>query len=289
MQEKQNELTVGNAPIVRSSTDIIMNDTSYRAFKNQCDMLAKSGMVPRALQNKPYDIFAILMTAYELNIPQMQAINGINVIQGKPVVSPQLMLALIRSRYPDVEINFETGDDYVSCEMKREGNIATSRWDVARATRMQLMSKDNYKKQPLNMFKWRAAGDCARELFSDVLSGLYLPAEIEPTREKVSIDGNGDVIEIGKVVKSGDIKEGSQAGARISPIEILLKNLKDILRKKTNEFKDTEKLKELYQHLGINGWDDLEEKSWETLKEMIESLEKKNKEENNGEAKSAGN
>ena len=69
--------------------------------------LAKSKVVPATLQGKPEDIFAILAMGSELGLQPMLSLNSINVIQGKPTLSPQLMMAMIRGRLPDPVIDIK--------------------------------------------------------------------------------------------------------------------------------------------------------------------------------------
>ena len=44
---------------------------------------------------------------------------------------------------------------------------------------MGLTGKDNYKKQAVNMLKWRAVAESFRVTFPDVLMGLYAPEEFQ--------------------------------------------------------------------------------------------------------------
>jgi hypothetical protein len=59
------------------------------------DRLAKSKLIPKALQDKPADVLVILLHARELRLPAMLAVDKIHVIDGKPSMSAELMGALI--------------------------------------------------------------------------------------------------------------------------------------------------------------------------------------------------
>jgi hypothetical protein len=153
--------------------------TSWEDMQRMANAFAKSALIPQHLHNKFNDVLVILQTAKELNIPPMQAINGINVIQGKPSISPELQLALIRSKIPDAFVKIEVDEAKVSvkCTMapskERIDESFTSTWDMNRAKAMGLENKDNYRKQPITMLKWRAVGECARTVFPHVTRGLY--------------------------------------------------------------------------------------------------------------------
>jgi len=173
------------------------SESEFGIMLQQAQMLVKTNFLPQAIKS-PEQALAIMLTGRELGIPAMAALNTINVIQGKPTISPQLMLALIErsGQLEDIRIqpkNSTNGTiDYVSCTMKRKGRSDhTEIFGMLEAVRLQLNNKDNYKKQPATMFKWRAVAACARVVFPDVILGLYTPdemgAEVTETGEVGSI------------------------------------------------------------------------------------------------------
>ncbi|MFC5596467.1 hypothetical protein [Deinococcus cellulosilyticus] len=89
------------------------------------------------------------------------------------------MLSLINRSGKLEDIKFEIGADYVSCTMKRwDRTPHTERFGAKEAQMMGLIGKDNYKRQPLVMYKWRAVAACARVSFPDIIDGLYTPEEM---------------------------------------------------------------------------------------------------------------
>jgi len=147
--------------------------SEWSTMKEQATMLVKTGFLPVSIKTAEQAL-AIALTGRELGIGMMEAIRGINVIQGKPSVSPQLMLALaIRTQQLEsYSMNIVNGDAVVV--IKRKG------WPEHRvtfgpkeATALQLSGKDNYKKQPTVMYKWRALAEALRFTFPDAVSGIY--------------------------------------------------------------------------------------------------------------------
>jgi hypothetical protein len=209
-------------------------DKLYKA----CDTLSKSKMVPVSLQGKPADIFAILVMGTELGIKPMQALNSINVIQGKPTVSPQLMIAMIKGKIPNAIIKVEKSGEDILCTTARSkedyelGLLYTSTWNMERAKKMNLVSKDNYIKQPETMLRWRAVAESCRQTFPDVLMGMYATDEF--------IDFNGKIINQDIVSKS-ESKNMMDEDFPIPPEE---KEVGDLYRIQNGKFR-SKQLKDL--------------------------------------------
>lgn len=152
--------------------------SEFGVMRETAAMLCKTGFLPQAI-NTPEKAVAIILTGRELGIGTMAALNTINVISGKPTVSPQLMLALIERSGQLEDIQITNVEGAVKCTMKRKGRSPhTEFFGEAEATAMQLRGKDNYKKQAFTMYKWRAVAACARIVFPDVITGLYTPDEM---------------------------------------------------------------------------------------------------------------
>jgi hypothetical protein len=160
----------------------------YQIIRDQAQSLVKTGFLPQAIKT-PEQALAIILTGRELGIPAMAALNTINVIQGKPTVSPQLMLALIERSGQLEDIKVDVTDKGASVTMKRKGRTShTEHFGQTEAQSMGLLGKDNYKKQAGVMYKWRAVAACARTVFPDVILGLYTPEEMGA---EVSVSDDG--------------------------------------------------------------------------------------------------
>lgn len=153
--------------------------SEFGVMKETATMLVKTGFLPAEIKTAEQAI-AIILTGRELGIGTMAALNTINVIQGKPTVSPQLMLALIERSGQLADIQIEPFDgNAMRCTMKRKGRSPhTEIFGDTEAQAMHLSGKDNYKKQKQTMYRWRAVAACARVVFPDVITGLYTPDEM---------------------------------------------------------------------------------------------------------------
>jgi len=90
------------------------------------EMLAGSNMVPKAYQGKPMDILVCVQWGMELNLAPMAALQNIAVINGKPSVYGDTMLALVQASAvcEGIEESFEgdgTSNPVAVCVAHRKG------------------------------------------------------------------------------------------------------------------------------------------------------------------------
>ena len=171
---------------VKDNSLDIFNPESFQAMYNVADMFSKTGLVPSSLRGKPADVLLILQMGNEMQMKPTQALQMIDCIQGKPTVKPQGMLALIRMKFPDAIIRIDDSiNGKVVVTMGRcqsDQDLYTSTWTIDRAKVMGLTGKDNWKKQPQTMLKWRAVADAARTVFPDILLGAMIKDEAEDVK-----------------------------------------------------------------------------------------------------------
>lgn len=152
--------------------------------------LAKSQLMPDALRNKPQDVLAIVLAGHELGLGPMQSIRGIYIVQGKPVLSADLMLALVQRdgqcKYMRV---VETTDKIATYETLRSGHSEPTRlsFTIDDAKAAGLTGKGTWKSYPAAMLRARAAAAICRMVYPDLLFGVYERDELE---EPVAIEHN---------------------------------------------------------------------------------------------------
>lgn len=166
--------------------------TNWEAMKEQAAMLVKSGFLPQSIRT-PEQAIAVAITSKELGIGMMEGFRSINVIQGKPTISPQLMLALANRSGQLENIKIDSNDQRAIITVTRKGREPhTEEFGIKEATGLGLIGRDNYKKQPSVMFKWRALAANLRVTFPDVMIGFYTPEEMGA---EVKI-GEGETMEV---------------------------------------------------------------------------------------------
>jgi len=148
------------------------------------DMLASSSMVPKAYQGKPQDILVCVQWGFEMGLAPMQALQNIAVINGKPSVYGDAMMALVQASAvcEDVEEFFEgedTPNPVAVCVAKRKNRKPViAKFSLEDAKRAGLWGKQGpWSAYPKRMMQMRARGFALRDAFPDVLKGLISAEE----------------------------------------------------------------------------------------------------------------
>ena len=162
----------------------------WQVIREQASVLLSSGFLPASIKS-PEAAMAIILTGRELGIGPMAALNNINIIQGKPTLSPQLMLAMANGTGQVEDVKIDAGTDGAIVTVKRRGRSPyTTTFGPKEAKAMGLDGKDNYKKQAATMYQWRAVAANLRITFPDVIMGMYTPDEMGAT-----VTPDGEVVE----------------------------------------------------------------------------------------------
>ncbi|MDR5756990.1 recombinase RecT [Caballeronia sp. LZ035] len=155
------------------------------------DYLSKSSIVPKDFQDKPGNILVAIQWGMELGLKPMQAMQNIAVINGRPSLWGDAVLALVRAS-PVCEYVYESNENGTAiCRVKRRGEEEQFRtFSDADAKQAGLIGKQGpWAQYPQRMKQMRARAFALRDVFPDVLKGMpiaeevgdYLPAEKDIT------------------------------------------------------------------------------------------------------------
>lgn len=155
---------------------------------NDHEMMVFHTMAEHAVSSKMYKgigekagVMMIMLSARELGIPPMQALNGgINIIQGKVEISARMMSALIRKAGHQLQVK-ECLPTHCVLVGKRcdTGEVQSSSFSVAEAQQAGIFKQGGgWTKFPKDMCFARALSRLARQLFSDVIGMGYIEGEI---------------------------------------------------------------------------------------------------------------
>ena len=165
------------AEIMRAPQATLAEQVSY------AQSVAKAGILPQAYRNRPADIIVAMGLGQSMGLSPMESVYRINVIQGKPTASAELIASQVRKAGHKLRIRKDEKKMSATCTIVRADDPDypfTVTRDKAWADQMGLSGKDNYNKQPLTMLTWRAVTACAREACPEALYGVaYTPDEME--------------------------------------------------------------------------------------------------------------
>jgi predicted flap endonuclease-1-like 5' DNA nuclease len=155
------------------------------------EAVAQSGLAPAHL-SKPQAAFVAMAMGAELGLSPMASLRAVYVVNGKPSMSADSMVGLVRMRGNVTQWDYdEMSEERVILTAARgDGKPLTLKWDVEMAKRAGLLSKggpwSNYRR---TMLKHRVDTEMCRALWPDIVQGLYDPDEvrsIDPTPSPVA-------------------------------------------------------------------------------------------------------
>lgn len=159
-----------------------MNPKTMQEAKDLANDIKDEALLPDHYRGKPGAIIICAQISQELDIPLMQGLQGIAVINGRPGVYGDLMLAICRRSQPweYFEESLDEATMTASCTVKRRHEPALTRTFSKKDAEMAGLwgGKDNWKKYPNRMLQHRARSFALRDCYTDVLHGLYLMDEL---------------------------------------------------------------------------------------------------------------
>lgn len=151
----------------------------------------------------PEQAAAVMLKGFELGLSMTASFELVQVIQGKPALSPRGAMALLLSNplVKEIAINKITDGKGAfvgySCTMERENGFKyTAQFTMQDANRAGLVKPDSgWAKYPENMCLWRAVGFCADVVAPDVTAGMTTLMKA-PEMYGVALTEAGDVVDV---------------------------------------------------------------------------------------------
>lgn len=144
------------------------------------ELMSESNIVPKDFIGNPGNILVAVQWGMELGLQPMQAMQNIAVINGRPSLWGDAVLALVRSS-PACEYVIEEDKGTASvCRVKRRGEEEQSRtFTDDDAKKAGLLGKAGpWTQYPKRMRQMRARSWALRDVFPDVLRGMPIAEEV---------------------------------------------------------------------------------------------------------------
>jgi hypothetical protein len=218
-------------------------------------LISESDLAPKDYKGKPGNVLIAMQFGAEIGLLPMQAIQNIAVINGRPSIWGDAMIALVQSHPLCEYIKEYFKDDKAHCAVKRRGEeeyvYTFSREDAKLAG---LLSKAGvWSQYPQRMMQMRARGFALRDKFSDVLKGVALREEIEDYRV-VDISENKMTAQ-NKVAlliteKNNDVSTKIENATSIEALKEVQAEVKTLLKDKAELLKNSQETGEVNDKTG---------------------------------------
>lgn len=158
------------------------------------------GFAPRGLETRE-KAFAAMAFGDELGFPPMASLRCIAVVNGKPALYSEGILAVVQKsgKLESHEESFDgEGDNFAAiCVMKRKGLPAIAiRYAVADARKAGLWGKQGpWSNSPKDMLMWKARHRAVKAAFSDLTMGVDVVEDLRDitTPESTLTSGGGNL------------------------------------------------------------------------------------------------
>lgn len=164
------------------------------------EKLSKSFLVPKDYQGKPANCFVAIQWGLECGLAPLQALQSIAVINGKPSMYGDALLAMVRADSRCLGVSETQEGGVATCIIKRkhsDGSVEEVKrtFSIKQAQQAGLSNRPTWKAYPERMLQHRARGNAIRDAFPDVIHGLISaeeaqdyeePKDVTPQKESVA-------------------------------------------------------------------------------------------------------
>lgn len=149
------------------------------AFKF-AEILSKSKLVPKDFEGNQGNILVAIQWGAELGLQPMQAMQNIAVINGRPSLWGDSVIALVKASPLCEYVVEDVTDTTATCRVKRRGEPEQVRtFTVDDAKKSGLYGKQGpWTQYPKRMMQMRARSWALRDVFPDVLRGMPVAEEL---------------------------------------------------------------------------------------------------------------
>lgn len=147
--------------------------------------ICNSSLVPQSYRGKSGEALAAVIYGAELGLSPFQAMQSIAMINGKPSLYGDALLALVQSHpmYESIQESIENTDEGLTavCTIKRKGSpahtVKFSQKDAQLAGKWG--TRGPWTQYPKRMLQMRARGFACRDQFADILKGVIIKEEAQ--------------------------------------------------------------------------------------------------------------
>ncbi len=177
------------------TSPVMPGQAEWKMMHDMAASLVPTGFLPKGIDT-PEKAVAVMLKGRELNVPPMYALSNIAIVQGKPTVSAEMMLALIYRDHGKQAIRVkESTDARCTVEYRLDGWNDTSAYTftIDQAKQAGLTKNPTWSNYPAAMLRARCISAVARMAFPECIAGMYVPGELG---DDVRVTDDGEVAHV---------------------------------------------------------------------------------------------
>lgn len=166
--------------IIRNASSFMIASNIQEGFK-VAELISNSSFCPKDYRGKVGDILCCLELGASVGLQPMQAIQNISVINGRPSIWGDAMLAICMNHphWGTSEEYYDESTGAAYCIVDRRGQkTVTQSFSIDDAKKANLWNKQGpWTQYPKRMLQMRARGFALRDAFPDAIKGLITREE----------------------------------------------------------------------------------------------------------------
>ena len=162
------------------------------------NIIKSTSICPKDYIGKSGDALVAMMLGSEMGLNPIQALQNIAVINGRPSLWGDAMLALVQNHpaFVSIEETFNPETMTASCTVVRKGGKPhTCSFSQEDAVLAGLWGRNTWKQYPKRMLQMRARGFALRDQFADALNGLISAEEARDSEPEPKNMGEAQIVE----------------------------------------------------------------------------------------------
>lgn len=170
-----------NEIVEQSSKSFSLAPQNIEEALKFADMMSKSNLVPKEFTGNAGNILVAIQWGMELGLQPMQAMQNIAVINGRPSLWGDSVIAIVKGSPVCEYVVEETTETQSTCKVKRKGEPEQTRtFTIDDAKKANLWGKQGpWSQYPKRMLQMRARSWALRDVFPDVLRGMPIAEELQ--------------------------------------------------------------------------------------------------------------
>ena len=143
----------------------------------------------------PQEAIALMLIAQAEGLHPATAARDFHVIQGRPALKADAMLARFQQAGGKVEWKDYTDEKVTGVFSHPQGGTLELTWTMQQAKSIGIANKDNWRNYPRAMLRARCISEGIRSVYPGCVVGTYTPDEVEDFKPVVKDMGKAEVVE----------------------------------------------------------------------------------------------